>query len=129
MTARAASAASPTAGHGARACTIVVGVRRRTFLLAAGLGLAAGPILGVAQWTVLRRFVNRGGRWLWANALAWAVGMPVIFLGMDRVPWNGHPLAAILSIYAICTIVGVVVGAVHGRVLVQLLDTARRDAV
>jgi hypothetical protein len=94
-------------------------------LLAAGLGLLAGPIFGVAQWTVLRRFVNRSGRWLWANAVAWTIGMPVIFLGMDQVPWSGHPLGVVLWIYAVCAIAGAVVGAVHGRILTQVLDTAR----
>jgi hypothetical protein len=92
-----------------------------TILLAAGLGLVAGPILGIAQWTVLRRLVQRAGRWLWANALAWAVGMPLIFLGMDLVPWTGQPLIAALAVYAVCAITGAVVGVIHGSILVQLL--------
>jgi hypothetical protein len=91
-------------------------------LLAAGLGLVAGPILGIAQWTVLRRFVPHAGRWLWANALAWAVGMPLIFVGMDAVPWGGHPVVVTLSVYGICAMVGVTVGAIHGRVLVRALS-------
>jgi hypothetical protein len=90
-------------------------------LLAAGLGLVAGPILGAAQWGVLRRFVDHAGRWLWANALAWAVGMPLIVLGMDLVPWTGHPLVVVLWIYTICAVAGVAVGAVHGSILLQLL--------
>jgi hypothetical protein len=89
--------------------------------LAAGLGLIAGPILGLAQWAVLRRYVQRAGRWLWANALAWAVGMPLIFLGMDVVPWAGRPLIAALAVYAVCAITGVAVGVIHGAVLIQLL--------
>jgi hypothetical protein len=92
-----------------------------TIVLAVGLGLVAGPILGIAQWTVLRRLVQRAGRWLWANALAWAVGMPLIFLGMDLVPWTGQPLVAAVAIYAVCAIAGAVVGVIHGRILVQLL--------
>ena len=91
-------------------------------LLAGALGLIAGPILGIAQWTVLRRHVDRAGRWLWANALAWAVGMPLIFLGMDVVPWSGHPAVLMLSIYGVCGTTGLVVGAIHGRVLIQLLN-------
>ena len=92
-----------------------------TILLAAGLGLMAGPILGIAQWTVLRPLVQRAGRWLWANALVWAVGMPLIFLGMDLVPWTGQPLIAALGIYVVCAIAGAVVGVIHGSILVQLL--------
>jgi hypothetical protein len=92
-----------------------------TLLLAAGLGLVAGPILGLSQWTVLRRHVDHAGRWLWANALAWAVGMPLIFLGMDVVPWGGQPTIVTLSIYAVCGLAGLIVGAIHGRVLRQLI--------
>ena len=50
-----------------------------TVLLAAGLGLVTGPILGIAQWTVLRWHVQKAARGLWANALAWAAGMPLVF--------------------------------------------------
>jgi hypothetical protein len=89
--------------------------------LAAVLGLVAGPVLGLAQWVVLRRLVQRAGLWLWANAVAWAVGMPLIFLGMDLVPWNGHPAAMTLAIYAVCGATGLVVGAIHGQFLMNLL--------
>jgi hypothetical protein len=100
-----------------------------TMLLAAGLGLVAGPILGAAQWVALRRVVDGAGRWLWANALAWAVGMPIVFLGMDLVPWTGHPAAVALAVYAVCGVAGLAVGAVHGRVLLTMLDgTARQPA-
>jgi hypothetical protein len=92
-------------------------------LLAIGLGLVAGPILGVAQWVVLRRFVERAGRWLWANAIAWAAGMPLIFVGMDAVPWTGHPGVVVLWIYGICATVGALVGAIHGRFLIHLLQS------
>jgi hypothetical protein len=83
--------------------------------LAVVLGLLAGPILGVAQWTVLRRHVSRPARWLWANALAWAIGMPLIFIGMDRVPWTASRFPVALLPYGICGAVGLVVGAVHGE--------------
>jgi len=94
--------------------------------LGLALGLVTGPILGVIQWTVLRGLVDHPGRWLWANALAWAVGMPIIFAGMDRVPWTAHPAVVILAIYAVCGVTGLVVGAIHGRVLVQLLRPPAR---
>lgn len=91
-----------------------------TWALAAGLGLLTGPILGLAQWRVLRRLPG-AGHWLWANALAWAVGMPIIFAGMDLVPWDGPAVRRVVSIYIVCLVAGLVVGAVHGRVLVRLL--------
>jgi hypothetical protein len=50
------------------------------YLLAAVMGFVLGPVLGIPQWRVLRRFVPHAGRWVLANAAAWAAGMPVIFL-------------------------------------------------
>src|SRR5678816_3242130 len=40
-------------------------------VLAAGLGLVAGPILAGLQLGVLRRYTTRASRWLLANALGW----------------------------------------------------------
>jgi len=95
------------------------------YALAAALGLVAGPVLGFAQWTVLRRHVARAAWWLWANAAAWAVGMPLIFLGMEYVPWTGPSAATLLAIYGVCGAVGLVVGAIHGRFLVELVRPRR----
>jgi hypothetical protein len=92
--------------------------------LALGLGLIAGAILGVMQWTVFRHLVTRAGRWLWANALAWGISMPLIFVGIDIVPWTGRRVVLVLSVYAVCSVAGLVAGAIHGRVLVQLVTTA-----
>lgn len=89
--------------------------------LAVALGAVTGPILGLAQWVVLRRAVARAGSWLTANAMAWAVGMPVIFAGMDRVPWDGPRWAIVVALYAVTAVAGLVVGAIHGRVLLALL--------
>ena len=89
------------------------------YALAVPLGAVTGPILGSAQWVVLRRHVSGAERWLWANALAWAVGMPVIFMGMDFVPWDGSWAARTPAIYAVCGMSGLAVGAIHGRFLVR----------
>jgi hypothetical protein len=97
--------------------------------LAVLMGLVTGPILGIAQWVVLRRAVAPAGRWLWANAVAWAVGMPLIFLGMDFVPWDGAPAARVAAIYLVCAAAGLAVGAIHGRVLVAILRRPRRAGV
>lgn len=94
------------------------------YALAGALGLIAGPVLGFAQWTVLRRHVTRAAWWLWANAAAWAIGMPLIFLGMEYVPWSGPPASMLLAIYGVCGAVGLVVGAIHGRFLANRLRTA-----
>jgi hypothetical protein len=95
--------------------------------LAFGLGLMAGPILGLVQWIVLRRLVAEAGRWLWANALAWGIGMPLIFAGMDIVPWEGRAAVVVSSVYAVCGAAGLAAGAIHGRVLVKLVATSARS--
>jgi hypothetical protein len=91
------------------------------YALALGLGVVTGPLLGFAQWTVLRRLVPRAGRWLWANALAWGVGMPLIFVGMNLVPWSGSGFQVAVALYGVCAVTGAVVGAIHGRTLERLI--------
>jgi len=90
--------------------------------LAVLLGAVTGPVLGFAQWLVLRRHHRRAGLWLGANAVAWAVGMPLIFLGMDSIAWERGPLAIGAGVYAVCAITGLCVGGIHGRFLVHLLS-------
>jgi hypothetical protein len=93
------------------------------YSLAVAMGAATGPVLGAAQWSVLRRHLKRAQQWLWANALAWSVGMPLLFAGMDFVPWSGPRAATWATIYLVCAAVGVVVGAIHGLVLRAMLRT------
>ena len=90
------------------------------YLLAAALGAVTGPILGLAQWTVLRRRVRHAAQWLVANAGAWAVGMVLVFAGMDVVPWSLGPIAIVPSIGLVCLATGLAVGAIHGRTLLWL---------
>jgi len=90
------------------------------YSLAALLGAVTGPILGLVQWVVLRRHVARAGAWLGANAAAWAIGMPIIFIGMDLVPWDRSPIAVSSALYGVCAAAGLAVGVVHGRVIARL---------
>ena len=106
--------------------TAVEPARPVVLLLAAALGLVTGPVLGVAQWVVIRRRFERAGAWLWANAVAWSVGMTVIFAGMDLVPWDGPAAARMGAIYSTCLVAGVLVGCVHGPVLARLTRTGPR---
>lgn len=94
--------------------------------LAAGLGLVTGPILGAAQFRVLRRHVRNASWWLLANAVAWALGMALIFAGMDLVPWGRGAMAVAASVYGVCGVAGLAVGMVHGRVLLRLLESPLR---
>jgi hypothetical protein len=86
-------------------------------LLAIPLGLVAGAILGVPQWRVLRRYVSRAGWWVLANALAWAAGMPLVFVAAGVRPEGSGLWAVPLGLAA----AGAVVGAIHGGFLVRLL--------
>lgn len=88
-------------------------------VLAAGLGLVAGPLLALFQWPVLRRHLARAALWLPANALAWAAGMPIVFWVAREPPEPGAPYVLRLLGTLFCA--GAVVGAIHGAFLVRLL--------
>lgn len=94
-------------------------------LLAAGLGAIAGPMLAAPQWLSLRKAVP-GKAWLWlpANAAAWALGMPAIFLGAQANEVTSNPFAIAACVALAIFIAGALVGAVHGRVLLCLVGDA-----
>jgi hypothetical protein len=94
--------------------------------LAFGLGLVLGPVLAFFQWLVLRRHLPRAGWWMPANAVAWAVGMMVVFAGAGSVPETASPVAIAAVLATTCLLAGAVVGAIHGLVLIRLLRL--RDA-
>lgn len=95
-------------------------------LLAAGMGVVAGAVLSFAQWLALRKHVAHAGMWIPANMLAWMVGMPLIFWGMDAVQKVGAPFLAILLLAGVLLLTGAVIGGIHGAFLVQLADPDRR---
>ena len=86
-------------------------------LLAAGLGLAMGALLGVGQAVVLRGHVPHPWRWVWISALAWMPAMMVIFTGAT-VPDASWSLAAVVGLGALT---GLVAGAVLGLVSLALM--------
>lgn len=91
------------------------------FVLAAALGAVAGPVLAFAQWWALRTQIDRAWRWIPANAAAWMLGMPVVFVAPTSVA-EGVPLAqAAVLFVAVTGVAGAVVGAVHGIVLTRML--------
>lgn len=109
--------ASGGVGRPAPSLTMIV-------LLSAAAGAVLGLILGVAQSFVLRAHVRRAGWWIVANALAWAAGMPLIFIAAG-LP---SPHTSMLSIAALLLVAvgaaGAVVGAIEGVFLRRLLRTA-----
>lgn len=87
-------------------------------------GLAAGPVLGGAQALALRRVTERPWSWVWANALAWAVGLPVIQLAAGGMP-AGTPPALVVTVAAIALFAaGCVVGAIHGPTMLRLTESS-----
>ena len=90
-------------------------------LLAAGMGLVLGLILALPQWRVLRRHAGRAWAWLPANAVAWALGMPVIFAAVDLAYRSGTVAGAAGIMAAALALTGAIVGAVHGVALLWLV--------
>jgi hypothetical protein len=95
------------------------------YALAAAMGAVLGPILGIPQWLALRRHIRRAAWWIPANAAAWVLGMPVVFIGASSAPTGGLPgLVATGLLTAVSA--GAVVGAIHGLALIWLAQPQRR---
>lgn len=94
--------------------------------LALLMGLVLGPLLGLAQWLALRRFVRGAALWMPANALAWACGMVTIFVGMDLAFAEGFGPGTVPILISTLLLCGAAVGAVHGLTLVWLVRPVRR---
>lgn len=85
------------------------------------LGPLVGALLGVAQWWMLRRYVQRAGWWVLANAVAWTAGMAIIFAATNLVQEHTS-VTLTAAIWAVSGILaGATVAALHGLVLVWLL--------
>jgi len=92
-----------------------------TLLLAAGLGLVGGAVLSFAQGLALRGRARRVGTWIPANMLAWMLGMPIIFWGVDLAFKLPAAWQSVLLMAAILLLAGAVVGTVHGWFLKKML--------
>lgn len=93
-----------------------------TWLLAAGLGVVGGAVLSFMQWRVLRQAgLAKAGLWIPANMLAWAAGMPLIFMGMDLAFAQNSLVTTVLIIAIALALAGAAVGAIHGRFLVLIV--------
>ena len=93
-------------------------------MLAAGLGLVVGPVLAFFQWRRLRIcLVRRAAWWLPANAAAWALGMPIIFVGAHLSAHTSDWVLISAAVGVSLLGAGAIVGAVHGTALVWLLTS------
>lgn len=94
-------------------------------LMAAGLGLAMGAVLGAGQALVLRHHVRHPWRWIWVSAAAWTPAMLVIFTGAT-IPDATWPTAPVVVLGALT---GVVAGACLGVVSLALMGTLEGASV
>ena len=85
------------------------------------LGAWIGAVLGIAQWLVLRTYVRNGIMWVFANALAWGVGLLVILIGATLTKPGDLNIETALIGVATGATTGVVVGSITGIALVWLL--------
>lgn len=97
-------------------------------LLAAGLGAVGGAVLSFAQWLSMRKKVSRAFLWIPANMLAWMVGMPIIFWGIDAAQRLSGLIGQILFMAGVLLLTGSVVGAIHGAFLVSLANSKNQSA-
>jgi hypothetical protein len=101
---------------------------RAPMLLGAALsGGVLGVVLALPQWLVLRRFAKHAWWWLPASAVGWAVGMAIVFAGIDRLAWTGGLAGVIDGVFLVCAAAGAAVAAVHGWVLQRLLSSSAVD--
>ena len=91
------------------------------YALASVMGVALGTILGAPQWRALRRHTSGASLWVWANAAAWAVGMPVVFIGAGTSPVGASALSIALKVVMTIAAAGASVGAINGVALLWLL--------
>lgn len=99
-----------------------------TMLFAVGLGMVAGAILSFAQWLELRKHLKKATLWMPANMLAWACGMPVIFLGIDFAFKMTELWQQVIVMGAVLLGTGTIVGAIQGKFLLEMANE-RRESV
>ena len=92
-------------------------------LLAAVLGAVGGAVLSFAQWLTMRHKIQGSSIWIPANMLAWMVGMPIIFWGIDIAQKLNGLFWLILFVACVLLFTGSVVGAIHGFFLTRLVKT------
>jgi hypothetical protein len=77
-------------------------------------GLAAGGLLGAAQWVLLRRSARGAGKWVLANALGWSAGLPFLYV-VAAVPLVETSLVLnFVATVAVAAMGGLAMGAITG---------------
>lgn len=93
----------------------------------AGGGVTMLFSIGWAQSLVLKRYLQRTGRWVAINAVAWLVGLPFTFAALALAPDRtaARELAAAAGGLCMAAVVAVLTGLVLVRMLDRDADTAR----
>lgn len=87
--------------------------------------LTLGPTLlcsiGFAQYWILKRYLHHAGWWMPASAVAWLLGLAVVFVGMALIPDNATVSLIILLSSLAGFGMGAVAAGISGVALVWLL--------
>jgi hypothetical protein len=98
-------------------------------------GLAAGLLIGVAQWLVIRRHVPRAFHWVWKTAIGSSIGYAGsltlfnAFLVLGDPIDKGEPLGAVLMIVVelwLGLILGTAIAVMQWTILRRVARGARR---
>jgi len=92
-----------------------------TLLYASILGLFLGALFGYFQWLVFKQYALHTAKWIWANALGWAIAMALIFFFATLPDANTSTLT--ILVYGIIggVFAGLSVGAITGFVLNRIV--------
>jgi hypothetical protein len=82
---------------------------------------AYGVVLGISQWSVIRRSVRGSGFWILGSGAAWGLGSRSI-AWIDRVALNSSwPFGELVTVALMYGLLGIVVGGVTGGVMLWLV--------
>lgn len=100
----------------------ILGFFKGLFLLGGGLG----TVLGFCQWLVIKNQIRRSMWWIAANAVAWALGLFIAYLGAGMVEESFSLRTALLTVVT-GTAMGTVIGGITGTVLVYLIKPSKKQ--
>jgi hypothetical protein len=84
------------------------------------LGMGIGGMLGFCQWLVIRKQIRYGIWWIFANAIAWSLGLLIAYFGVGAIAEKSSIQTALTTV-ATGAIMGVAIGSITGIALIWLL--------
>jgi hypothetical protein len=86
-------------------------------------GAAFGSVIGIAQFFIIRKFVNNAIVWIFANSISWAVSFLILYFALSY--FSGSFVNTLLIILA-CLMSGLSQGLVTGTSLHFLMSIKKR---